>query len=493
MSVILTHVTATAEAYGQKRAVIYVRESLDKWGDARAVERFEAACRQLCERRGLRIIRILRDNDVRASKGNKGRGYAETLRMMRARETDYVVVPVVDRFVRDMRDLEDIIDICEQTGVVVLATSGDIDLSHDQGRLVGRILASVAKGEMERKGKRQKDAAEQAAKMGARRTGCPRSFGYDDDRVSVRAGEADAIRWATDALLGGSTVSAVMREWNARGLITPQGGKPFTRQSVKTIMRNPALAALATYRGEILGPGQWEPVLTEPQWRAVTALLDDPARKPPRGAYTLLGGLAVCRCENKIGASVNATRKHVYRCNPLLRGDAAGPHSQQLVSNVDPYVEEMIITRLSRSDVAELIAPPALVDTVGLRSEAASIRTNLDEMAADRALGLLTRTQMLKATERGTTRLEEIAEALRLSASESALAPFAAGEPAAEVWAGLDRARKRATINALCEVVIYPAGRGARVFDRTTVQIQWKRPASGRLADQTTESPWPSR
>ena len=390
---------------------------------------------------------------------------------------------VVDRFVRTLRDLEDIIDICEQTGVVVLATSGDIDLSHDQGRLVGRILASVAKGEMERKGKRQKDAAEQSAKKGTRRIGCPRSFGYEDDRVTVRADEADAIRWAADALLGGSTVSAVMHEWNARRVRPAQAPygplleHAWTRQSVTAIMRNPVLAALSTYKGEILGPGQWEPILTEPQWRAVAALLEDPARKPSRGAYSLLGGMAVCHCGTKIGASINHTTKHVYRCNPVLRGDAPGPHCQQLISNVDPYVEAVILARLSRSDVAELITPPRVsVDTVALRREAASIRANLDEMAADRALGMITRTQMLKATERGNQRLTEIGAALAESVSDSALAPFAGDQPAAEVWEGFDRARKRAAIDALCRVVIYPAGRGARVFDRTTVRIEWKQP-----------------
>ena len=61
------------------RAVIYVRESLDRWGDERAVEQFEAQCRQLCDARGLDVLRVLRDNDVRASNGNKGDGYAEVL------------------------------------------------------------------------------------------------------------------------------------------------------------------------------------------------------------------------------------------------------------------------------------------------------------------------------------------------------------------------------------------------------------------------------
>lgn len=125
--------------------MIYVRESLDNWGDARAVERFEEQCRWLCDARGLSVIRVLRDNDVWASGGNKDAGYAEVLRMLEKRQTDYVVIPVVDRSFRTLRDLEDVIDICLETGAALVAASGEIDLSHDQGRLVARLLTSVAK------------------------------------------------------------------------------------------------------------------------------------------------------------------------------------------------------------------------------------------------------------------------------------------------------------------------------------------------------------
>ena len=78
---VATHTNGADRSRGT-RAVIYVRESLDNWGDARAVERFEEQCRRLCDARGLRVIRVLRDNDVRASGGNKGAGYAEVLRML---------------------------------------------------------------------------------------------------------------------------------------------------------------------------------------------------------------------------------------------------------------------------------------------------------------------------------------------------------------------------------------------------------------------------
>jgi site-specific DNA recombinase len=455
------------------RAVIYARESLDKWGDERAVERFIEQCRQLCRARGLAEVRPpLVDNDVRASNGNKGDGYAVALRMLRAREVDYVVIPVIDRMFRSLRDLEDVIDACLETGAALIAASGEIDLSHDQGRLVARLLTSVAKAETERKGQRQRDANDQAARAGKRRTGGPRPFGYEDDHVTPRPAEASAIRWAADCLLGGGTVSAVMREWRRRGLVTAQGGKPPTRQSVITILRNPRLAGLAVLpgrdgkrQGEIAGRGEWEPVLAEETWRAVDALLADPARKPPRGVRTLLGGLAACPCGNVIEGGTNHRGDHVYRCRPATRGDRPGPHVAVSAGQVDRWVEAAVLEALARPDLADLVTPPPNVDTTALRAEAAAIRRNLDEMGADRALGLVSRSQMLAATERGNARLAEIGAELAEAAGKGALTPFTRGGAVRAVWDGLDLSRRREVIRALTPVVLHPAGRGARCYD----------------------------
>jgi hypothetical protein len=287
-------------------------------------------------------------------------------------------------------------------------------------------------------------------------------------------GVASAGERGVDALLGGATVSAVMREWQRRGLPSPQNhGRPWTRNSVTTIMKNPALAGLRAYHGEIIGRGDWEPVLDEQTWRAVDSLLRDPSRVPPRGVRTLGGGLFRCRCGNTLQGSVNATGKHVYRCNPQTRGDRPGPHCQQMIAAVDDYVEQVITGRLSRPDVAELAAPKR-PDLTHLHREAAPIRRNLDELAADRAVGLISRAQMLAATERANARLEEISAELAAAASGSVLAPFVGGQAARAVWEALDSSRKRAVIDALCTVVVHPAGRGAREFNPDTVEIQWR-------------------
>jgi hypothetical protein len=125
----------------------------------------------------------------------------------------------------------------------------------------------------------------------------------------------------------------------------------------------------------------------------------------------------------------------------------------------------VLIERLSRADVAELLSPPKHVDTTGLRAESAAIRRNLDELAADRALGLVSRSQMLAATERANARLAAIGAELAESSGQSVLSPFLRGVKAFAVWAELDDSRRRAVIATLTTVTLHPAGRGARVYD----------------------------
>jgi DNA invertase Pin-like site-specific DNA recombinase len=469
------------------RAVIYARQSRDAEGNGLAVARQLDECRKLAASRSWRVTAELTDNDISASNGKPRPEFERVMGMVRDRQADVVIVWAVDRLVRRLADLERVIEQCETAGVKLATVSGDLDLSTDQGRLVGRILASVARGEVERKSARQKLAAQQAAEAGRRRIGCPRPFGYQADHVTPDPAEADAIRWAADALLGGGTVSAVAREWGRRGLSGAQGGQfatdagkvaPGARQAVTAILRNPALAGLSAYRGEIVADGDWTPVLPRETWEAVRALLNDPARKPPLGVRTLLGGLARCRCGNKVIGTTNAQGQPVYRCSPATRGDGQGPHVQLQVRFADEWVTLNVQARLDEDDVADLITPPARrADTAALNTEAASIRRNLDELAADRALGLVSRSQMLAATERGNTRLAEIAAELTEAAGGGPLRPFLGDEPANAVWARLDLARQRAVIDALCTVTLHPAGRGSRTFNPDTVVIEPRREA----------------
>jgi site-specific DNA recombinase len=120
------------------------------------------------------------------------------------------------------------------------------------------------------------------------------------------------------------------------------------------------------------------------------------------------------------------------------RNERPGPHVAIRAEPVDEYAERVVLAVLSSDDLADLVTPPPHVDTARLRAQAAAIRRNLDSMAANRALGLVSRSQMIAATQRGNARLAEIGTELAEAAGAGVLAPFTRGEAARSVWDGLD-------------------------------------------------------
>ena len=438
--------------------------------------------------KGWPVVARYCDNDVKASNGKDGS--ADYWRMMAAAargEFDVIVVFQTSRLWRNRRERAEGIELLRKACVSVAAVKGvSFDLTTAQGRGQAGILGEVDTMETEIKAERQQLANYMAVRGGKRLRSSQRPFGYEDDHITERPAEADAIRWAADALLGGGSVAAVTRKWSKPkedggfGLVTAQTGRPFTRQSITTILRNPRIAGLAVYRGEILGQGEQAAIVEEETWRAVDALLRDSARKPPRGVRTLLGGLATCPCGNVVNGSMNHRRDHVYNCQYSTRAGRPGPHVAVRAEPVDEYVERVVLAVLGSGELADLVSPPPHVDTIGLRAERAAIRANLEELGADRALGRISRAQMLRGTEAGDARLAEIAAELATAAGSGALAPFARGQAAQDVWDGLDLSRRREVIRALATVTLLPAGRGAREFDAAKVRIE--SPAGRNLA-----------
>jgi hypothetical protein len=433
------------------------------------------------------VVYRLSDNDIGVTRkdptaaGRHRPGYEEALQLVDAGAVDVVFCWKWDRFIREPLDLEYLIPRFDKAGVRFAEADGIIDLGTDSGRLAARILIAVAKAEQERKSERQKLANEAAAVAGKRRLGTPRPFGYCDDHVTPDPAEGPAVAEACAVLLGGGTLSGVMRGWTAAGVqpVQSTSGRGWTRQSIRTILLNPRIAGLSAYRGEIVGHGDWAPLVSEETWRAVHAILQDPARKPPRGVRTLLGGLALCPCGNVVTGMPNHTTQRIYRCQPPTRNrDWDGGHVARQAGPVEDYIEKLVLGRLSREDAADLVAVPEGGPDVGaLREESAAIRANLEEMAADRALGLITRAQMLAATERASLRLGEIEAEVEHAARENVLAPLVAAENAAAAWADMDLSLQRAVIKTLMTITLLSPGKGARrAFDPATVQVTWRQP-----------------
>jgi DNA invertase Pin-like site-specific DNA recombinase len=458
------------------RAVIYLRQSLDRTGDGLAVARQEQDCRRLCAERGWTVTEVVSDNDVSATGGKPRPGYRRVLGMVDTGAVDVVVAWHLDRLTRKLSDLEEIIGLCERTGVKLATVSGDIDLSTDAGRLVGRILASVARGEVERKGARQRRAFQQAAEQGRPSMWSRRSFGYADDKVTPVPTEAAAIADACDQLLAGGSLRSIARQWSEAGHVPPQRrDSTWQAGTVRKVLLNPRIAGLSTYKDEIVGVGSWKPIVAEETWRALAALLTDPARTTntgPRGVTTLLGGLARCACGANCYGGRSSHGHAIYRCERLSGG--GGGHVARRAEPIDTYVADVVIERLSRPDAAELLVDRDRPDVDALRTEANALRARLESVAAEFAEGELTTAQLRVINEKIGTKLAAIESRMAEAGRLSVLGPLVRAEDVRGVWESLDLDRRRAVIVTLLGIVVHPAGRGRREFDPATVEISWR-------------------
>jgi site-specific DNA recombinase len=232
---------------------------------------------------------------------------------------------------------------------------------------------------------------------------------------------------------------------------------------------------MSVYQGEVVGTGEWAPLVSEDAWRACVAILGNPDRKPPRGVKTLLGGLALCPCGNPAMGSVNHLGTHIYRCPPQSRKPGTGPHVARVAADVDRWVTEVVIARLSQPDAVDLLPQRQRVDVAALSAEANAIRARRADLGALYADGAIDRAALITGTARAAARLAELEGKLANAAQESAVAPLLAAADVRAAWHALDLSRQRAVIAALMTVRLLPPGRGRRGFDPASVRVEWDR------------------
>ena len=400
------------------RVAVYLRISKDHAGDALGVERQREDClRYIAAKPGWEIVHVYTDNDVSAVKSKPRPQFERMLKAVKAGEIDVIVAKHLDRLLRRLEELERVIPICEAAGTSIITVSDGVDTSNDGGRLVARILASVAQGEVERKSSRQKRAMLQIAESGRHWGG--RAFGYNHDSTKIIPKEANAIRRGYSAVLAGKTLHSIASDWNERGLRTTKNGHRTIMEgetlegglwrgaTVKLVLINPRYAGLRSHHGEIVGKAQWPAIVSEEVWESVNSVLTHPERQvhtaPDRSRKYLLTAILVCGvCGNKLKAGGSLTKTKMYCCKTMGCYKVGRD-----MRAIDKIITDLVKARLSQPDAAELfIAPEA--DLRDLYDELKARRKKLQQIAVDYAEDVLTREQASAATSSVKTRIEQL-------------------------------------------------------------------------------------
>ncbi|MGW4691958.1 recombinase family protein [Kitasatospora cineracea] len=470
------------------RVLVYVRISQDREGAGLGIDRQREDCLALAASRGWDVVEVFVDDDISAYSGKPRPGYKALLQAIRNGRGSAVVAWHPDRLHRSPLELEEYIDLSERHDLPTFTvTAGQYDLSTPTGRMNARIVGAVAKHESEHKATRVRRARLQSATDGKWHGGIT-PFGFLDDGITHNAAEAAAIRKGTLDILGGASLRSVTAEWITAGFRNSKGN-PWAPNEVKDVLLRARNAGLSVYRGEVVGKGKWEPIVTEDQWRGVVRVLTDPARRTsPDNTVRWLGShIYTCGapgCGSVVVCSSRSSKtsgyRHSYRCLAARNSSTIG-HINRRADLVDAVVEESILARLERPDAVELLRPTeAGTDVTALHAQADGLRERLRTLSAMFADGDLDAAQLKEGTARARTRLAHLEERIAAAAVSNPLAELVMAENVRETWAAWDLGRMRAVLREIMTVAIMPAPKGRQpngaYFDPQFIKVEFRRP-----------------
>jgi site-specific DNA recombinase len=402
-------------------------------------------------------------------------GFRRALAMLADGSADGLLAIDLDRAMRDPRDLEDLIDLIEQSSprIPVESLTGSLRLANDADITMARVMVAVANKASRDTARRVAAARKHRAEAGKYGGGI-RPFGFEYDGVTIRPAEAAEIVNAADAVLAGVPVRQIVADLRARNVPTVTGTtwKPTT---VRQMLLRPRNAGLMIYRGEVVGDAPWPAILPKPVVDAVKAVLEDPSRRTaagntPRWLGSGLYLCGVCRQTLAVRGTARGRRGAGYRCELS--------HVTRAADRLDEYVGAVICAWLERPDSVGLLTPRIVEpDMLGLRREAASLRELLNEQARLHARGVIDGQQLAAGSEELRAKLRVAEQRLSAVVRRDPLDGIAGNADAGKVWDGLDLGRKRAVLAALCTVTLLPAthGRlpGGGYLDTSAVQFDW--------------------
>jgi site-specific DNA recombinase len=330
--------------------------------------------------------------------------------------------------------------------------------------MVARILAAVARAEVERKSERQRLAYEQRAKEGLPHA--TRAFGYAPGCMVEEPAEADAIRQAADDVLSGTSLTEIARRWVEEFPPCVKKCKeehwhnrtPASGQAVRYLLTNPRYMGQRFYYDEDMGEGQWQPVLPAETFFALQNYFENPrvnhlgqirtGRKPS----TLLGGLAVC---GTCGAPSKATKAH----GVLVYGCKNGMHVNTPRDEADRLVEAKIIARLSRPDVLSKGAKEDNREAEVAAAKISALTARKTALAEDYADGIIDRAAMRAGTLKANAEIEGLETLVRMARPSTAEHGIGTKD-FIQRWMDLTLEQRRQLISLYADVTLVPRGKG---------------------------------
>lgn len=473
------------------RVAIYTRISEDPKRTGLGVERQREDCLALAERKGFTVIAEYCDNDKSAYKETVKRpGYEALLESVKAGEIDCIVAYKVDRLGRRLRTMIDLYDLLLESNTTIQLVAGDIDLATSHGIAMAQMAAVMAENYVRTSREANLRSRVQKAEKGGRHL-CRRSYGWEDDGMTVRESEAIVVREICSRLIDGESPTSIAMDLNKRGFKTVQG-KNWTGIGVRKCGTRASNAAIREHKGELYYNGQWQPIVTRETWEQVMLAITNRQQlsyKRGVGRKYLLTGFLFCACGNKLSATVGSgDRKPSYRCHSMLSNaptrTGCGAVSRG-IAPLEDFITEMLLARLDSPGMMEALSLTStdkeqttklLAERDGLTTSAA--RLNEHYFSPDNALTDLEYRKLKRDIE---TKLEAVTRSLNRITYKTTISKVDVNKTLRQTWEEASVEWRRSFIELFIEsITVHPYSHPfKRVyykqwrFDPDLIEIKW--------------------
>jgi DNA invertase Pin-like site-specific DNA recombinase len=216
------------------RAILYVRVSTDGQADSGlSLEHQAAKCQQLADLHDYQVVEAIVDAGESA-KSLQRPGITRLLELVKRREVEAVVVAKLDRITRSVRDLGDIIELFNRQHVALISVSESLNTETAAGRMIVRMLGTIAEWEREAIGERTRDALSAKRRRGQVYGAIPYGSRLSADGVTLEAdsNEGRMLARLQQLRADGCTWKSVADELNREGYRN-RAGRPWILTNVR--------------------------------------------------------------------------------------------------------------------------------------------------------------------------------------------------------------------------------------------------------------------
>jgi DNA invertase Pin-like site-specific DNA recombinase len=490
------------------RAGLYERVStgIKDTAESRSVGQQNEAGRAACEARGWIVAGRYPDPGLSASRFAK-RGRPEWSRLVadiEAGRLDIVVMWAANRGGRELEEWARFLNACRKHSVRIFVTSAaqgqgrlyDLSVTDDWESLARHGIKSVLDSEEISLGSRRgiADSVARGEPTGRIPYGYTRKYELDATRPKGKRAiqvphpkEAPVVREVIERIARDEAVSAILRDFAARGIRT-RAGKPWSRSSlVRLVLEGVVYIGKRRHNGSPLQDGNWPPLVEDEVYWKAHRVLSNPARKPRGGGIRpgrvrwLLSYLASCsECGGPLSMRHlprSSGQTAYYRC---VKGCVSAP-----VAWLDEMATVAVVGVCSVSPLYESLTRADSREAQAAQDEADAERERLagfEAQAISGAIGAESYARIASGIERRIAELEARARELSVPPALRELASSKATQEERwadiyERWCTMPQTARRAVISAIFAPVLYPAN------GNPSARSRFKMPLSKDLRD----------